>query len=136
MVPTHTDTRLGNDKWGAGPAALMLAKPGPWLVGGLVQQIWSFAGSGDGVSLLSAQYFVNYNFGNGWYLTSTPTSTANWKNSPGETWTVPVGGGIGNLLRIGGAPVDVKLQGFGYPERPTGGPDWSVQLQIKLLFPK
>jgi hypothetical protein len=44
--------------------------------------------------------------------------------------------GVGSLLRIGGAPVDVKLQGFGYPERPTGGPDWSVQLQVKLLFPK
>ena len=27
-------------------------------------------------------------------------------------------------------------QGFGYPERPTGGPNWSVQLQVKLLFPK
>jgi len=47
-----------------------------------------------------------------------------------------VGGGAGVLLRIGGAPVDVKLQGFGYPERPTGGPNWSVQLQVKLLFPK
>jgi hypothetical protein len=43
---------------------------------------------------------------------------------------------VGGLLRIGKAPVDVKLQGFGYPERPTGGSDWSVQLQVKLLFPK
>ncbi|MBW2243158.1 MAG: hypothetical protein JRH01_14325 [Deltaproteobacteria bacterium] len=136
LFPTHTSPRLGNDKWGVGPTAVLLAKPGPWLVGGLVQHLWSFAGSGDGVSLSSAQYFVNYNFGNGWYLTSTPTMTANWKKNAGDTWTIPVGGGIGNLLRIGGAPVDIKLQGFGYPERPTGGPDWSVQLTFKLLFPK
>ena len=136
LFPTHTDARLGNDKWAVGPTAVVLAKPGPWLVGSLVQQLWSFAGSGDGVSLFSWQYFVNYNFGNGWYLTSTPTMTANWKESAGQTWTIPVGGGVGNLLRIGGAPVDVKLQGFGYPERPTGGPNWSIQLQFKLLFPK
>jgi hypothetical protein len=136
LFPTHTDKRLGNDKWGLGPSAVVLAKPGPWLVGGLVQQIWSYAGSGEGVSLFSWQYFLNYNFGNGWYLTSTPTMSANWKQNSGDTWTIPVGGGAGVLLRIGGAPVDVKLQGFGYPERPTGGPDWSVQLQVKLLFPK
>ncbi len=136
LFPTHTDKRLGNDKWGIGPSAVVLFKPGPWLVGTLVQQIWSYAGSGSGVSLFSWQYFVNYNFGNGWYLTSTPTMSANWKQNAGNTWTIPVGGGVGNLLRIGGAPVDFKLQGFGYPERPTGGPDWSVQLQVKLLFPK
>ena len=41
-----------------------------------------------------------------------------------------------SLLRIGGAPVDVKLQGFGFPEKPSGGASWSVQLQVKLLFPK
>ena len=136
LFPTHTDKRLGNDKWGIGPSAVVLLKPGPWLVGTLVQQIWSYAGSGSGVSLFSWQYFLNYNFGNGWYLTSTPTMSANWKQNSGNTWTIPVGGGVGNLLRIGGAPVDFKLQGFGYPERPTGGPDWSVQLTVKLLFPK
>jgi hypothetical protein len=136
LFPTHTHKRLGNDKWGMGPSAVVIAKPGPWLFGSLVQQIWSYAGSGSGVSLFSWQYFVNYNFGNGWYLTSTPTMSANWKQNAGNTWTIPVGGGVGSLLRIGGAPVDVKLQGFGYPERPTGGPDWSVQLQVKLLFPK
>jgi hypothetical protein len=101
-----------------------------------VQQLWSLAGDGKSVSSFSAQCFVNYNFGNGWYLTSTPTMTANWKKNSGDTWTIPVDGGVGNLVRIGGTPVDFKLQGFGYPERPDGGPDWSVQLQVKLLFPK
>jgi len=46
---------------------------------------------------------------------------------------------VRNLIaaeRDPGSLLDVKLQGFGYPERPTGGPDWSVQLQVKLLFPK
>ena len=136
VLPTHTDARLGSNKWSLGPAAVVLAKPGPWLVGSLVQQVWSYAGDDESVSLFSWQYFVNYNFDSGWYLTSTPTMTANWKEGSSDTWTIPVGGGIGRLIRIGGAPVDVKLQGFGFPEKPKGGPSWSVQLQLKLLIPR
>lgn len=136
-LPTHTDSRLGNDKWLLGPAAVVLVKPGPWLVGSLVQQLWSYAGSDQTVSFLSWQYFINYTFDSGWYLTSTPTMTANWEADSDETWTVPVGGGIGRLLRFQKAPpVDVKLQAFGFPEKPPGAASWSVQLQVKLLFPK
>jgi len=101
-----------------------------------VSQQWSFAGSDKSVSIFSWQYFINYNFDSGWYLTSTPTMTANWEAKSDQTWTVPVGGGIGKLVRIGKAPVDVKLQAFGFPEKPKGAASWSVQLQIKFLFPK
>jgi len=41
LFPTHTDKRLGNDKWGLGPSVVVLAKPGPWLVGGLSSEAWS-----------------------------------------------------------------------------------------------
>lgn len=51
---------------------MVLAKPGAWLVGALVQNFWSFAGDGDDADALSFQYFVNYNFPSGWYL-ATPT---------------------------------------------------------------
>lgn len=136
LVPTHTDSRLGQDRWAMGPTVVVLAKPGPWLVGSLVQQLWSFEGSGRAVSQFSWQYFLNYNFGNSWYLTSTPTMTADWKAKSGQTWTVPVGGGVGKLQRIGGAPVDFKLQAFGFPERPRGSATWALQFQVKLLFPK
>lgn len=39
VLPTNTDDRLGVDKWSAGPAALVLAKPGHWLYGALVQNV-------------------------------------------------------------------------------------------------
>ena len=138
FIPTNTNDRLGSDKWIAGPAAVVVAKPGRWLFGSLVQNVWSFAGDDDApdVNLLSWQYFVNYNLENGWYLTSSPTISADWEADSSDRWTVPVGGGIGKLIRFGDQPVDFKLQGIWNAEKPDGAADWTLKFQVKLLFPK
>ncbi len=138
VFPTHTNDRLGVDKWSAGPAAVALAKPGPWLVGGLIQNVWSYAGDSGAsdVNIFSFQYFINYNFKNGWYISSTPTITADWEADSDDRWTVPFGGGVGKLVHFGKQPVDLKLQGFWNAEKPSGASDWSLQFQVKLLFPK
>jgi len=109
-----------------------LAKLGPWLVGCLAQNVWSFAGPDDApdVNTFTFQYFINYNLKSGWYLTSTPTITADWEADSGQQWIVPFGGGVGKL------PVDFKGQVFFNAEEPDGAAEWSIQLQCKLLFPK
>ena len=38
--------------------------------------------------------------------------TANWEADSDNTWTVPVGGGVGRLFRIGKLPVNMQVQGF------------------------
>ena len=43
-MPTATDRRLGTSEWGAGPTAVALVQKGPWTVGGLVNQVWTFDG--------------------------------------------------------------------------------------------
>jgi len=136
-LPTNT-SGLGTDKWSAGAAALVLTMPGNWVVGALVQNMWSFAGPSDAPSVnkLTFQYFINYNLSNGWYLCSTPIMTADWEQPGGEQWTVPLGGGIGKLVRFGKQPVDFKLQAFGNVAKPDGGPDWSMMFAVKFLFPK
>jgi hypothetical protein len=138
VFPTHTDDRLGVDKWSAGPALVALAKPGPWLVGTLVQNVWSYAGDSDtsDVNFFSFQYFINYNFKSGWYITSTPTITADWEADSDDRWTVPFGGGIGRLVKLGKQPVNLRLQGFYNVEKPKGAEDWALQLQVQFLFPK
>lgn len=137
-APSHTDDRFGSDKWSGGPALVVLAKPGNWLFGTLLQHFWSFAGDSDedNIDITSLQYFVNYNMDNGWYLSSTPTMTANWEADSSDRYMVPVGGGVGRLVRFGQQPVDFKLQGFWNAEKPEGAADWSLQFQVKLLFPK
>lgn len=138
ILPTNSDNRLGVDKWSAGPALVLLARPGHWLFGTLAQHFWSFAGDSDenNVNLSSLQYFINYNFPTGWYLTSNPTMSANWDANSSDRYTVPVGGGVGRLVRFDQQPVDFKLQGFWNAEKPGGAADWTLQLQVKFLFPK
>lgn len=135
--PTNS-SGLGSEKWSGGLSALALTMPGKWVVGALMQNMWSFAGPDDApdVNKFTFQYFLNYNLPDGWYLTSSPIMTADWTAESSEQWTVPMGGGVGKLVRFGKQPVDFKLQGFGYLEAPEGGPDWSVQFAIKFLFPK
>ena len=136
-LPTNT-SGLGSDKWSVGPAAVALSMPGSWVLGALVQNLWSFAGpSGEpDVNQFTFQYFINYNISNGWYLTSTPIITADWERSSGYQWSVPFGGVIGKLHRFGKLPVDFKLQAFSNVEKPEGGPDWSMMFAVKFLFPK
>ena len=138
IVPTNTDERLGRDKWSVGPAAVVVARPGHWVFGGLVQNVWSVAGDSDedDVRFFSFQYFINYNLENGWYLSSTPTITADWEADSDDRWTVPLGGGVGRLVRFGKQPVDFKLQAYWNAEKPDGGAEWALQFQVKLLFPK
>jgi hypothetical protein len=138
QIPTNTDDRLGTDKWSAGLGGVALAMPGKWVLGALAYNIWDFAGPSDekDVNSLLFQYFVNYNLENGWYLTSTPVITADWEADSDQRWTVPFGLGVGRLVKFGKQPVDFKVQPFWYAEKPANGPEWSLQLQVKLLFPK
>lgn len=137
VVPSATEDRYSSDKWSAGPALVALTMPGRWVIGCLAQNVWSFAGSGEqNVNKGIFQYFINYNLDKGWYLSSTPTITANWESDSDNRWVVPFGGGVGRLIKFGKMPVDMKLVGYWYAEKPSFGPDWSAQFTIKFLFPK
>ena len=62
---------------------------------------------------MTVQPFVNYNFEKGWYVSSGPIITANWAaHGSDNTWTVPVGGGFGRIIRIGKLPVNLGAQAF------------------------
>jgi hypothetical protein len=69
-------------------------------------------------------------------LSSTPVITANWEADAGNQWTVPFGGGVGRLFKIGKLPVTISLLGYWNAEKPEFGPEWSTQFTIKFLFPK
>lgn len=137
IFPTNSDDKLGNDKLSLGPAAVALAKPGNWLFGGLAQHFWDVAGDSNAasVNLSSFQVFLNYNFPN-WYLTTSPTFTYNWYADSGQRWTVPLGGGVGKLVRFGKLPVDFKMTVYSNVEAPDGAADWFAEFQVKFLFPK
>jgi hypothetical protein len=138
QFPSATDDSLGQGKWGAGPTAVLLTMHGPWVLGALVNNVWSFAGD-DGrpdVNQMLIQPFVNYNLPDAWYVTSAPVITANWEADGDDRWTVPLGMGLGKILRLGKLPVNTQIAGYYNVVRPDGAAEWQLRVQIQFLFPR
>ena len=136
---TASEDGLGTGKWSVGPTVAFARILDTWVVGAIVSNRWSFAGDAKRrrVNQFLLRPFVNYNFVNGWYLTSTPVMTANWDRASRNRWLVPIGGGVGKVLFRGEKrPMNLVLQGFYFIETPDLGPDWSVRLRVRILFPQ
>jgi hypothetical protein len=138
VVPTATNQLLGQGKFSIGPSVVVLAQPGHWTVGALVNNVWSVAGSGGRpvVNQMLLQYFINFNLKKGWYITLQPIITANWRANSGNVWTVPFGGGVGRIVKLGMQPVNLTAQFYGNAVYPSGASSWGVRAQISFLFPK
>ena len=108
------------------------------MIGALANNQWSFAGWGDkSVNAMLVQPFINYNLPHGWYLTSSPIITADWKADSDNRWTVPLGGGVGKIFKIGKQAINAQLAGYYNVATPKDfGADWQLRFQVQLLFPK
>jgi hypothetical protein len=139
-APSHSNAVLGNNNWGVGPTfvVLHLAAGSPWVYGLLVNNVWSVKSSSSSRAYNDGlmQPFVNYNLGNGTYLVSSPIITVSWMAAGSQQWTVPVGGGIGQIVHLGRLPVNVQLAGYYNLVRTTNGPDWQIRTQVQFLFQK
>jgi len=141
VIPSATDVQLSSQRWSAGPAAVAVFTRGSLVAGVLANNVWSFSGDGGrNVNAMLVQPFVNLNLANGWYLASSPILTADWTSPNGNGWTIPIGGGIGRLFRLGSQPFNASLQGFWNAVRPEVQGDTllgpvTIRLQIQALFP-
>jgi hypothetical protein len=140
VFPTATNTAyLGQGKLSMGPTAVVLVQPSHFTIGALANNYWSVAGHSDfnkpAVNQFLLQWFVNYNMKKGWYLTSGPIITANWRATNG-VWTVPFGGGVGRIMKLGFQPVNITAQFYGNAVYPSGASPWTMKLQIAFLFPR
>ena len=137
-MPTATDEQLGSGKWSAGPTGVALTQPEWGSMGILGRQLWSFAGDSDrrSVSQLLVEPFVNYNLDKGWFLITDIVMTANWTADSGDRWTVPLGGGIGRVFKVGSQPINSRLEAYYNVVRPDGAPDWQISFTWQFLFPK
>jgi hypothetical protein len=138
VLPTATSRVLGQGKVSLGPSFVALLQPGHWTLGALINNAWSVAGTGDrrSVNQMLLQYFINYNLRKGWYVSIAPIVTANWNARSSNIWTVPLGGGIGRIMKLGFQPVNITAQFYGNAVHPVNGSPWGMRLQIAFLFPK
>lgn len=134
LLPTATDNALGLNKWAAGPNALVLKIKGQWTYGGLVNHMWSYAGSGTtDVNASFFQPFVTYATKSGASFTIASENTQSWDNKI-------FGGFVGAYYS--------KVMSFGKQMMQLGGgpkvfygnnsfnPTWGVRANVILLFPK
>lgn len=137
-LPSASDDQLGSGKWSAGITGVMLNVPKWGSMGILGRHLWSFAGDSNrrGVNQSLIEPFLNYNLDNGWFLITDMVLTANWKASSSNRWTVPIGGGVGRVFKVGSQAINSRLEAYYNVEKPLGAPDYTVSFTWQFLFPK
>lgn len=136
QFPSASPGTLGAGKWAAGPALVGLIMPGRVVTGMLVTQLWSFAGqtARPGLSAALFQPFFNYNFKDGWALTTAPILTVNWSAAQNK-WAVPLGGGVSKTFKLGDQLMSLSAQYYTYVARPVTTPQTNLKIIWSLLFP-
>jgi hypothetical protein len=139
QLPTHTNTALGNNNTGYGPTfvVLHLEHGSPWVYGVLANDVFSATtGTSAAYNNGLVQPFLNYNFKNGAYLTSSPVITVNWEAKGSQQWTVPMGGGVGKIFHFGKLPVNTQIGAYYNVAKPDFAGNWQVRAQAQFMFPK
>ena len=136
VLPTATDSKLGTEKWGAGPAGVVLKLAGPWTYGVLANHVWSFAGDSDrpDINNTFVQPFVAYTWPSAWTFSVQSETSYNWDT---EQWSVPVNAAVARLVKFGELPVSLQA-GVGYwIDSPAGAADdWRFRLQANFVLPR
>lgn len=138
IFPSATDPLLGSGKWCLGPSVVGVFMEGPWVAGALITQAWSIGGKSarPDIAPFGIQPFINYNFGKGWAVGTSPQITADWEQNRRESWTVPLGGSISRTFVLCKQPMSLALASYYNVDKPTGVADWQARVALTLMFPE
>ena len=142
-LPTASDDSLSVNsslvpigrKWAGGVDAVALTKHGHWLGGVLLNNEWAGLNHNH-VNEMTLNPFLYYNFSHGWYLVSSEVMGADWTAPRNQRWTVPAGGGFGRVFKVGKKALNARTQFWNDTQRQVGGPSWTMQTQLQLLYPR
>ena len=135
---TASAPELGSGKWALGPGIVLVKMTGPWVLGGLFQQLWSFAGDANRnkINFFQTQPFVNYNLKKGWAVGYAPFWTADFTNPAGKNWTIPVGLQISRTFVLARQPMSMAAGYYYNVIHPDGQPHWQARIGYTILLPK
>ncbi len=125
---------LGTKKTSLAPGAVLLYQNNGWTIGGIFQNFWGVAGDGPKYNLFYCQVFAVKSLVNGWYINSAPIITANWE-ADDDKWTIPVGAGVGRLIKAGKLPINCQVGYYHYLENPTNA-SGQLRVQVVMILPK
>ena len=134
LIPTATNDAFASKKWAAGPNALLLKIKGQWTYGGLVNHMWSYAGSNNSdINATFFQPFITYASKSGASVTVASENTQSWDNKIFGGFTGVYYNKVTSfgkqMVQLGGGP---KIY---YGNNPFN-PIWGIRANIILLFPK
>ena len=137
-LPTSTVSVLATGQFALGPNAVLLAMPGKFVVGAVINQMWRIGGSTTttAINQFYTQPFINYNFKLGWSVSFAPAITANWSAPSGQQWTVPLGAGVSKITVVGKQPINLSFQYYHNVERPDNAGADQVRMVVAFLFPR
>ncbi len=136
LIPTATDSRLGTQKFGIGPTALVLKQSHGWTYGMLMNHIWSVAGKSSRVDVNSTflQPFLSYSTKDAWTYGVNTESSYDWN---GHNWSTPIIPSVSKIVRFGKQPVSFGGGVKCWVTTPSGGPEGcSLRIIVTALFPK
>ncbi|MFY0626371.1 MAG: hypothetical protein JXR07_08760 [Reichenbachiella sp.] len=133
MFPSIKE-ELGSKKFSIAPSAISLFQDNGWTAGSIFQNFWSVAGDGADVNYFYSQIFIVKNIKNGWYVNTAPIITANWEAEENK-WTIPIGAGVGKLIRAGKIPINCQVGYYRFLEHPTDATG-QLRVQVVMILPK
>jgi len=136
LIPTGTNNYLTTEKFGIGPTAVALKQVNGWTIGGLINQIWSVAGSEErlDVSQMFFQPFVVFNWKTGAGAGANLEWTQNWKSGSTTLWLNP---NLSAVTSLGKQKTQFVIGPRLNLAAPDGGKaDWGWRAVVIFLFPK
>jgi hypothetical protein len=148
MLPTATDDQLGSGKYSAGPMALAVSITDNWILGGVAQHWWSFAGDDDfeintsqgaarvdraDVNLTDFQYIIRYRYSALTNIGAGPNIRYNWET---DELSLPIGMGFDTLVKLGPLPAKVGVELYYYVAQDNQfGPQWQLRFFFSPVLP-
>lgn len=134
LLPTASDSALGQDQFAIGPTGVALKQMGPWTIGALANHLWDVGGDNADINATFLQPFVSYTTPNAWTFTANTESTYDWN---AEEWSVPLNFTVTKLVTINKQPISIGGGLRYWADSPDGGPDdIGLRFIVTLLFPK
>jgi hypothetical protein len=139
IFPTATSHFTGQGKWQLGPSVVVGYLTKEFFIGVFPQQWWSIGGEHGrpDTNQMNLQPIATLFFGEGWSIGYSGNILADWTAPSEDVWTVPVGVGLGKVVKLGRLPVKIQLAVQYMPVHPRiSGQEWNVQVQITPVIPK
>ncbi|MBO0695071.1 MAG: hypothetical protein J2P56_03115, partial [Verrucomicrobia bacterium] len=139
IFPTATSHFTGQGKWQLGPSVVVGYLTKQFFIGVFPQQWWSIGGEHGrpDTNQMNLQPIATIFFGEGWSIGYSGNILADWNAPSEDVWTVPIGVGLGKVVKFGRLPVKIQLAVQYMPVHPRiNGQEWNVQVSITPVIPK